>query len=152
MKTFLKKKSIPFEGDNIEITQLSGLERFDFLDYCSDLEKPTQPKQPAEDATEQEFEQYYEAMEKCLKKWSRVNFIGQSRLVAYGYQISDIELEERHQMVMSSMTPELVKLLHDEIAVFSGIPLPKEAEETSEPDHADAEQSEEQLEPVDPKG
>lgn len=156
MKTFLKRNTIEFEGEKVEIVQLSGLGRFDFLDYCSDLDKPIQPKQPAEDATQEELEQYYGQMEKCLKQWARVNFTGQSRLVAYGYQVSDDTsdetLDERHQKVMSSMTPEQVKFLHDAIADFSGIPLPKEPEESGETESTDVKEDAESQEPVDPKG
>lgn len=152
MKTFLKTKEITVDDESVTITQLSGLNRFDFLDYCSDLPKPAQPEKPSDDATEQDFERYLEAYEKCLKQWQRVNFTAQSRLVAYGYLESGNDLEERHQLIMATMTPEQVKFMHDEIALFSGIPLPKEPEEAPEPTNAESEKTEEQLEPVDPKG
>ncbi|PSB82681.1 hypothetical protein C5F61_00080 [Photobacterium damselae subsp. damselae] len=72
--------------------------------------------------------------------------MGQSRLVAYGTKFDIDDLEERHQYIMSSMMPGQVKELHDEIAKFSGIPLPEpeETEELAEP--------EKESEPADPKG
>ncbi|CAK2034302.1 Phage protein [Vibrio crassostreae] len=147
MKTFLKTKEVPFDGENIAITQLSGLERFDFLDYCSDLPKPETPVRPAEEASEQEHQQFYESMSSVAKKWERLSFMGQSRLVAYGCQFDIDDLEERHQFIMSSMIPDQVKTLHDEIAKFSGIPLPEPDEDTENSD-----KPEQELEPADPKG
>ncbi len=122
------------------------------MDYCSGLPKPSQPEKPGDDASEQDMERYLEEFDKCLKQWQRINFTGQSRLVAYGYLEAGDDLEQRHQLVMSTMTLEQVKFLHDEIANFSGIPLPKEPEKASEPDNAGAEQTAEQSEPADPKG
>lgn len=147
MKSFLKTKNVPFCDETIKITQLSGLERYDFLDYCSDLPKPDTPDKPAEDASDKELNQYYEAMSVVVKKWERLSFMGQSRLVAYGTKFDIDDLEERHQYIMSSMMPDQVKELHDEIAKFSGIPLPEPEEEIEEP--AD---SEKESEPADPKG
>ncbi|EMK3400818.1 hypothetical protein V8066_004520 [Vibrio parahaemolyticus] len=144
MKTFLKTQTVQLDGEDITITQLSGLDRYDFLDYCTDLPKPKQPIKPPEDASELDQETFMAEMEKCLKQWGRVNFVGQSRLVAYGYVADGEDLEERHQKIMSSMTPDQVKFLHDEIAKFSGIPLPEPEKETTE-------SQEEPAEPVDPK-
>jgi hypothetical protein len=147
MKSFLKTKNVPFCDETITITQLSGLERYDFLDYCSDLPKPDVPDKPAEDASDKELNQYYEAMSAVVKKWERLSFMGQSRLVAYGIKFDIDDLEERHQYIMSSMMPDQVKELHDEIAKFSGIPLPEPEEETEESADSDKE-----SEPADPKG
>lgn len=152
MKTFLKTKEVEMDGEKITITQLSGLDRFEFLDYCTDLTKPQQPVRPADDASQQEQDAFLEDMGKCLKQWGRVNFIGQARLVAYGYMVEDeeSELDDRHQTIMASMTPEQVKFLHDEIATFSGIPLPEPVDENT--DTSTEQPTEEQTEPVDPKG
>jgi len=147
MKSFLKTKNVPFCDETITITQLSGLERYDFLDYCSDLPKPETPDKPAEDASDKELNKFYEAMSVVAKKWERLSFMGQSRLVAYGTKFDIDDLEDRHQYIMSSMMPDQVKELHDEIAKFSGIPLPDPEEETEEP--AD---SGKESEPADPKG
>lgn len=144
MKNFLKTKEVPLDGEKVIITQLSGLERFDFLDYCTDLPKPEQPEPPGENATQLEKEKYLEEMSKNIKQWQRINFIGQSRLVAYGYKGEEDNLEEHHKQIMGSMTPDQVKLLHDEIAKFSGIPLPEPVE--------DKDATEEPQEPADPKG
>lgn len=147
MKSFLKTKNVPFCDETITITQLSGLERYDFLDYCSDLPKPDAPDKPDEDASDKDLNQYYEAMSAMVKKWERLSFMGQSRLVAYGTKFDIGDLEERHQYIMSSMMPDQVKELHDEIAKFSGIPLPDPEEETEEPTD-----SEKESEQADPKG
>jgi len=82
-----------------------------------------------------------------IKNWQRVNFIGQSRLVAYGYKDAGEDLELRHEQIMASMTPEQVKHLHDEVARFSGIPLPEPVEEAEE----SSSEPEETQEPADPK-
>ncbi|BBM66356.1 hypothetical protein VA249_30020 [Vibrio alfacsensis] len=148
MKMFLKTQTVELDGEQLTITQLSGLERFDFLDYCTDLPKPEQPAKPDEFSSEQEKEKYLEEMSKNIKQWQRINFMGQSRLVAYGYKDSGDDLEDRHQQIMGSMTPDQVKFLHDEIAKFSGIPLPEPVDETTGSDS----ESEEAQEPADPKG
>lgn len=148
MKTFLKTQIVQLDGEDITITQLSGLDRFDFLDYCTDLPKPEQPVEPGENATILEKDKYLEEMSKNIKQWQRINFMGQSRLVAYGYKEPGDDLEERHKQIMGSMTPNQVKFLHDEIAKFSGIPLPEPVEETDE----SSSEPEETQEPADPKG
>ncbi|WP_039432787.1 hypothetical protein [Vibrio navarrensis] len=147
MKTFLKTQEVNLDGEVIVITQLSGLDRFDFLDYCTDLPKPEQPVNPGENSTAQEKEKYLDEMSKNIKQWQRINFMGQSRLVAYGYKEPGDDLEDRHRQIMGFMTPDQVKFLHDEIAKFSGIPLPEPVEDADEPNS----ESEETQEPVDPK-
>lgn len=147
MSSFLKTKNIEVDGEQVTITQLSGLERYDFLDYCSDLPKPEAPDKPAEDASAKEMNQYYEAMLIMAKKWERLSFIGQARLVAYGTKFDIDDLDERHQYIMSSMMPDQVKQLHVEIANFSGIPLPEVNDESEELDD-----SQKESESSDPKG
>lgn len=147
MKSFLKTNTVDLDGEPIAITQLSGLNRFDFLDYCTDLPKPPTPTNPGAKATQEEKEAYLEEMSSNIKAWQKVNFTGQSRLVAHGCLEFGETLDERHTAIMSSMTPNQVKFLHDEIAKFSGIPLPEPVDETTESDSA-----EEAQEPVDPKG
>ena len=149
MQTFLESKTVPLKDTQITITQLSGLDRFNFMDYCTDLPKPKNPVKPAEDASQEECEKYLEDMEKNIKQWHRVNFMGQSRLVAYGYRDGVEDLDERHNQIMASMTPEQVKFLHDEIAKFSGIPLPEP--DTQENTESEEDVSSEPQEPVDPK-
>ncbi|MBE3670997.1 hypothetical protein BOO25_18890 [Vibrio navarrensis] len=152
MKVFLKTKTVEVDGEPVEVTQLSGLDRFNFLDYCTDLPKPKQPKKPGENATELEIENYMDEMSKCLKQWQRTNFVGQSRLVAYGYLGAGENLEDRHKQIMTSMTPDQVKFLHDEIAVFSGIPLPEEVAEEDSTSEASAQDEAVTAENADPKG
>ncbi len=52
---------------------------------------------------------------------------------------------------MTSMTPDQVKFLHDEIAVFSGIPLPDEAAEEDSTSEASAQDEAVTQENFDPK-
>ncbi len=146
MSAFLKTKEVQLGSETVVVTQLSGLERFDFLDYCTEIPKPEEIERPADDATEQEKEQYLLAMGHFISKWERVNFTGQSRLVAYGCKSLNGDIDERHQIVMNSMSIEQVKTLHDEIAKFSGIPLPKPSDNTEE-----SEEPEKQKEHADPK-
>ncbi|HDI3225462.1 TPA: hypothetical protein PMB55_000724 [Vibrio cholerae] len=140
---FLKKKKVALEGGEIEVTQLSGLERYDFIDYCTSLSRPEIPVMPSEDASREEKEAYLEECQKVAKQFERLTFICRARLVAYGCKAEpNTDIEERHQSVMASFTDEQVKKLHDEIALFSGIPI-QSADENAE--------QEEQGEPVDPK-
>lgn len=147
MSSFLKTKNIDIDGEQVTITQLSGLERYDFLDYCSDLPQPEKPEPLSDDATSDQKDAYSRAVEKAFKQWQRTNFIAQSRLVAYGYKDAGDDVETRHQTVMSTMTIAQVEFLHDEIAQFSGILLPKSAEE---PDDSDDDPETEEA-PSDPK-
>lgn len=148
MKCFLKTKQVTLDDDiTITITQLSGLDRYDFMDYCTNLPKPNEIAPIAEDATPEERENYINAMASNLTQWQCVTFKARSRLVAYGYREGDDCLENRHRQVMESMTPEQIDILHNEIAAFSGIPLPEP--ETLEESAVVSEQ--EAKEPVDPK-
>lgn len=84
-----------------------------------------------------------------------MNFIMQARLVAHGTNFDLDDIDERHQYIMTAMSKEQIKELHDEVAKLSGMPLPDEkpsSEEGAEPEtpEKDGEQ-EDDLEPVDPK-
>ncbi|HHG3263600.1 TPA: hypothetical protein ACPVX8_001290 [Vibrio parahaemolyticus] len=150
--SFLESKTIQVNGIEIQITQLSGLDRFDFMDYCSVLATPDRPEKPSEEATEAEQEKYLMALDRYSKQWYRINFTARARLVAYGYRNGVDDLEERHKQIMATMTEDHVSYLHDEIAKFSGIPLP-EPETTTEVETSTETASEETTtqEPVDPK-
>lgn len=148
MKTYLKTKTVTINDSEVQISQLSGLARFDFLDYCSSKEHPNQPVNPGENATKEQVEQYELEMTRCYQKWQRLNFDCQARLVAYGMP-TDEDLDTRHKNVMSTMTPELVKQFHDEIAVFSGMPLPDA--ESEQPSEEEPDLDVQSAEPVDPK-
>lgn len=146
MKTFLKKKDVPVGDQSVTLTQLSGLERYDFIEYVATLTKPKMPVQPPEDASISEKDAYLNNIEKVLNAFKKLTFIAQSRLVAYSCKELGDDLESRHQFVMDNFMPDQVKLLHDEVAVFSGIPLSQEPE-----DGAANESSDSAKEPVDPK-
>lgn len=140
---FLKTSLVPINGVDVSIRQISGLERFDFLDYVSTLEYPEQLSEPAENASTAELEQYMADMHRVMREISKTTFKGQARLVAYGINHDDVaalNIDERHQSVMSSFSVEDVKALHDAIAVLSGMPLPDQ--EQSDESASDSEPAE----------
>ncbi|MBM5067025.1 hypothetical protein HYO03_13370 [Vibrio parahaemolyticus] len=155
---FLKTKTVTINEVSVTITQLSGLERLDFMDFCSGISEPERPPKPDENANEEEQERYLIDLNKYTQRWFRINFIVQSRLVAYGYRDGVEDIEERHKQIMSLMTPEQVETLHYEIASFSGLPVPAQ-EETAPSDGSETTTSTENAttedtttqEPTDPK-
>ncbi|ELA8468252.1 hypothetical protein Q1G98_001723 [Vibrio alginolyticus] len=155
MATFLKQKTVPVGDDKVTLTQLSGLDRYDFMDFCSEQAFPESVEALSEKASKEEKEAQLQKMEKVTRQWNRLNFIMQARLVAHGTNLDIDDIDERHQYVMSAMSKEQIKELHDEVAKLSGMSLPDETpsiEEDAEPEtpEKDGEQ-EDDLEPVDPK-
>ncbi|EJI1423084.1 hypothetical protein NDM58_000022 [Vibrio parahaemolyticus] len=150
--SFLESKTVQVNGVDVVITQLSGLDRYNYMDFCSDLPEPERPILPAEGASEEEQEKYLLSLGKYAQKWQRLNFIAQARLVAYGYRGDVNDINDRHNEIMSIMTPEKIAELYQEIASFSGIPLPEDNNSTEE-ETSTTESSEETTtqEPVDPK-
>ncbi|HCZ9045838.1 TPA: hypothetical protein O4G41_002337 [Vibrio alginolyticus] len=155
MATFLKQKTVPVGDDKVTLTQLSGLDRYDFMDFCSEQAFPESVEALSEKASKEEKEAQLQKMEKVTRQWNRLNFIMQARLVAHGTNFDIDDIDERHQYVMSAMSKEQIKELHDEVAKLSGMSLPDETpsiEEDAEPEtpEKDGEQ-EDDFEPVDPK-
>ncbi|WP_407551920.1 phage minor tail protein domain-containing protein [Vibrio parahaemolyticus] len=155
MATFLKQKTVPVGDDKVTLTQLSGLGRYDFMDFCSEQAFPESVEALSEKASKEEKEAQLQKMEKVTRQWNRLNFIMQARLVAHGTNFDIDDIDERHQYVMSAMSKEQIKELHDEVAKLSGMSLPDETssiEEDAEPEtpEKDGEQ-EDDLDPVDPK-
>lgn len=145
--SFLSKKSVPIGDGSVTVTQLSGLERYEYIEYTSNLEQPAMPVQPDDSASESEKQQYLDAMAKIINLFGKITFQARARLVAYGMKDLDMpNLDERHQFVMAHFTEEHINTLHDEVALFSGIPLPKAKDTAEEP-----EQTEHQEGPIDPK-
>ncbi|MGY0615870.1 phage minor tail protein domain-containing protein [Vibrio sp. FJH11] len=143
---FLKEKTIPVGEQELTIRQLSGLDRFDFMDFCSDQTVPEQLEAPKEDANQEEKEAFLVKASKVAKQWDRLNFIMCARLVAFGSHFDIPDIEKRHQHIMASMSVEQIKYVHDEVAKLSGMELPAPEE--------DAKETETELddkEPVDPK-
>ncbi|MDV5034054.1 hypothetical protein [Vibrio diabolicus] len=149
--SFLESKTIQVNGVDVVITQLSGLDRYNYMDYCSDLPEPERPIQPAEDASEEEQEKYLIALGKYAQKWQRLNFIAQARLVAYGYRNEVHDINDRHNEIMSIMTPEKIAELYNDIAAFSGIPLAEDYTSTEETSTTENSEETTTQEPVDPK-
>ncbi|MCR9525484.1 hypothetical protein [Vibrio alginolyticus] len=155
MATFLKQKTVPVGDCEVSITQLSGLDRLNYMDYCTEIPDPNRPKEPAEDASQEEKERYLLDLKKYSNAWLRINFMAQARLVAYAYRGDVDDIDERHQQVMSMMTPPQVETLYFEIADFSGLSTPKELDAIEDPSDAttDSATTEEMTtqEPTDPK-
>ncbi|EHK2883942.1 hypothetical protein J7H88_003563 [Vibrio parahaemolyticus] len=150
--SFLESKTIQVNGVDVAITQLSGLERYDYMDYCSDLPEPERPIKPAEGASEEEQEKYLKEMGKYVQKWQRLNFIAQARLVAYGYRDGVESIDNRHNEIMSIMTPEKTAELYKAVAAFSGIPLAEDNTSTEEEaPTAESSDATTTQEPTDPK-
>lgn len=145
--TFMQKKTVTVDGIDVEITQLSGLERYDYLDFATGLSRPKKPAVPDEGATAEELERYEEEFNKVLQQFSKLTFVMQSRLVAYGFRNNVDDIDQRHKEVMGSMTPEQVYFLHDEISRFSGMALPESPEDNAPEPTTDGETTE----PADPK-
>lgn len=146
---YLKSKTVPIGDQTVTLTQLSGLARFDFIEYLAELERPETPVRPADDAPIDEKETYLEQFEKVVHQYRKLTFIGQSRLVAYGLMVPGEDIEQRHRYVMNNFTCEDVQTLHDEVAVFSGIPLNNTDESTQSSDEQGSDDS--PQEPVGPK-
>ena len=127
---FLKTKVVDIEGQSVTITQLSGLDRLNYMDYCAEIPDPDRPIEPAEDASQEEKERYLLDLKKYSNAWFRINFMAQARLVAYAYRGDVDDLDERHQQIMSMMTPPQVETLYFEIADFSGLSTPKKQDAT----------------------
>ncbi len=157
-QAFLKTKEVPIAGIPVTITQLSGLERLDFMEYCSSISEPERPIKPDDGASEIEQDNYLIELNKYTQQWFRINFIVQARLVAYGYREGEIDIDARQEQIMSMMTPEQVASLHNEIASFSGLPVPAQ-EETAPSDGSETTTTTETAttkenttqEPTDPK-
>ncbi|MGL1103408.1 hypothetical protein ACSTLM_04365 [Vibrio parahaemolyticus] len=153
--SFLKTKDVPIDDLNVTITQLSGLERLDFMDYCSEIPEPDRPAQPEETASEAEKEKYLVELNKYTQKWFRINFLAQARLVAYGYREGVQDIDERHNQIMSMMTPVQVETLHHAIASFSGLPVPEPEQYATTTEGSDTSTTSTEdtttQEPVDPK-
>ncbi|ELB2154327.1 hypothetical protein QNZ88_001147 [Vibrio parahaemolyticus] len=155
MATFLKQKTVPVGDDKVTLTQLSGLDRYDFMDFCSEQAFPESVEALSEKASKEEKEAQLQKMDKVTRQWNRLNFIMQARLVAHGTNFDINDIDERHQYIMSAMSKEQIKELHDEVAKLSGMPLPDEtpsSEEDVEPETPEKNgEQEDDLEPVDPK-
>ncbi|UTV29000.1 phage minor tail protein domain-containing protein [Photobacterium atrarenae] len=145
--TFLKKQTVDVDGQSVEITQLSGLERFDYLEYCADLPQPDEVAPMGENPSEEQKKQYAQAIAKAHRTWTKLTFLFHSRLVAYGLKGEATDIEQQHQVVMSTMTPDQIKHLHDEIARFSGMPLLNDEQNESSEEST----IETSSEPIDPK-
>ncbi len=151
--SFLKTKTVPVGDRSVTIKQLCGLGRFDFMDFCSDQPFPETIEVLPEDASKEEKEAQLAKMDKVTRQWNRLNFVMQARLVAHGTHFDIDDIDERHQYVMTAMSKEQIKELHDEVAILSGMPLPDEApvSDENQPEQPEEDSDQKDLEPVDPK-
>ena len=151
--SFLKTKTVPVGDGSVTIKQLCGLGRYDFMDFCSDQTFPESIEALPEDASKEEKEALLAKMDKVTRQWNRLNFVMQARLVAHGTHFDIDDIDERHQYIMTAMSKEQIKELHDEVATLSGMPLPEEepASEENKPEQTAEDSDQEEQEPVDPK-
>lgn len=63
MATFLKQKTVPVGDDKVTLTQLSGLDRYDFMDFCSEQTFPESIEALSEKASKEEKEAQLKKME-----------------------------------------------------------------------------------------
>lgn len=151
--SFLKTKTIPVGDRSVTIKQLCGLGRFDFMDFCSDQPFPEAIEELPEDASKEEKEALLVKIRKADRQWGRLNFVMQARLVAHGTHFDIDDIDERHQYVMTAMSKEQIKDLHDEVAMLSGMQMPDDepASDENQPEQPEEDSEQEDLEPVDPK-
>ncbi|KGK17704.1 phage minor tail protein domain-containing protein [Vibrio navarrensis] len=149
---YLKKDTVPIDGHDISIRQLSGLERFEFFEYLATMEMPETPRRPrGETLTEDQEFSYQQALQDNISAWQKINYLGQSRLVAYGLiddELSD-DIDERHKKVQQWFSASSIKDLHDAIAILSGMEMKVEEETTD--GSTDPEESDESDVSMDPK-
>jgi hypothetical protein len=140
--SFLKKSVLKVNDVEVSIHQLSGLDRFEFTEFTSNIEYPPELNKPSDDAPIEDKEAFLKQASKLVAQWNKVNFVNQARLVAYGMKTPDEDIDEKHQWVMASFAPEDVEMIHIEVAKLSGM-IAKQKEEN--------EKIETPKEKVDPK-
>ena len=133
MKSFLVSKTIQVMDQKIEITELSGLERFDYLIWCSEQERPLHPEKGAPDC---DVVKYIYNTQQYIH---RIN----CRLAAYGCKDIAEDIDSRFNLITQITSPEVAKKLHDEIAEISGLNPINKSEDNKENDS--------DKEPIDPK-
>jgi hypothetical protein len=143
----LETKTIKIGELSLTITQLSALDQSDFIEALDEVELP---KQPLIDLPENASQDEMFHAERAIKKYSnRINRLvleQQALLVAYGLKNSDEyaeheDIQSIKNVILKTFSSQMVTEIHNEVAVFSGIPLPEnqELDESSE------------KEPIDPK-
>lgn len=150
---YLKKDTVSIDGHDISIRQLSGLERFEYFEYLASMKMPETPIRPrGEMLTEEQEDAYQQALQANSVAWRKINFDGQSRLVAYGLvddELSD-DINERHKTVKGWFHDTTITQLHDAIAILSGMEMNVEKEETTD-GSTDPEEGDESAVSMDPK-
>jgi hypothetical protein len=134
---FLKKKTVTIEGTDLEIHQISGLDRFDYIEFSLKQERPSLlDKESVQKLSDEELKDYQDS----LREWDLFIFRCKARLVAYGTMAPSENIEQKHIDVMTGLTTAHIDYLHNEIAELSGMVEP-----------AKKKASDQDAEPVDPK-
>lgn len=123
---FLKKTEATIEGQAIELTQISGLDRYHFIEYLHEQSKLAELKKPSDEGNS---EQYLIELEKYIREMDFINFKLSCRLIAYS-TLRDVPPDEREYKIesqqlkiMSSFSSEQIKELSTIAAELSKIPM-----------------------------
>lgn len=139
---YLKQKIVTVGDEEITLTGLTGLQRLEYLDAVTDMDIPAYPSDPSPDASPSDWAKYNKECMKAQAKMTEYKVRMWSLLAAYGADVEGENFESRQNHILSNMMFDDIKMLHDEVAKLSGIPLV--TEENSEPNNTDSE-------PTDPK-
>ncbi|MDO6707921.1 phage minor tail protein G [Photobacterium sp. 1_MG-2023] len=149
--SFLKTDTIEINGQPLLLTELSGLERYEHMDYSTKLqsEAPAEPEPLAEGASPVEHETRLFALQKWSQAWAKLSYLAQVNLVAYGIKgfeaVQGQSQEDRRRWVQENLSDQSVVKVHNAVGYLSGMVFePK--------DDMDEPASEtEPAEPIDPK-
>lgn len=148
--SFLKTETIDINGQPLLLTELSGLDRFEHIEYCAGLEEkaPQKPDELPDDATEQQMEAHNLAIMRWCSLWEKLSFESQVNIVAYGVRFNEcldgIDTQEaRRQWVWANLSTKMIKKIHNALARL--------CEMAVEPQYVGDEKAPEPEEPIDPK-
>jgi hypothetical protein len=134
---FLKKKTVEVEGNELVIHQISGLDRFDYIEFSLQMGRPTLLNlDEVQKLSDEELKDYQDS----LREWERFVFRCKARLVAYGTMEPTENIEDKFVEVMQGFTTSHIDYLHDEIAELSGMVAPAKEKPEDQEDPADPKQ------------
>lgn len=127
MEAMLKHKDVPIGDAVVRIRELSALQYLDQQDYMGSM---VAPPEVTGDESQQE-------LDSISRSWNRLTLDGRSRLIAYSLADPDADIDDFQLTVQQSYSFDVIKLLHDEIAVLSGFKLVGQEVADSEQEDAD---------------
>lgn len=127
MSIYLKCKQVEVNGCLVDISQISGYDRFEYLEWMSLIQEPEIPIQPDDNASLIDRKAYTKLLAAADRAWARISFNCQCRLIAHSFcQIEcnkSQTIEDTYQRCLTNLSLEDAKTLHDEIAILSGMQL-----------------------------